>query len=189
MPLSPEDIEQAHFLVALRGYDKDQVDTFLRRVADEQRTLLRQIRELRSSGGDESVLFVKFSHRLEAIARAATEAAGRVEAEAAAEAEAMVSDAHEQAARILVEAEREQARIRSACEREVAKARAASAQAATDLAATTEIRTRAERESAAALAEARRAANGILQRAKEEWEAALAIEAAAQLDADRWKGT
>lgn len=40
MPLSPEEIEKKQFLVALRGYDKDQVDAFLQQVSEEHRSLL-----------------------------------------------------------------------------------------------------------------------------------------------------
>src|SRR5918998_1116105 len=40
MALTPEDIQSKTFLVGLRGYDKDEVQTFLDEVATEVRTLL-----------------------------------------------------------------------------------------------------------------------------------------------------
>src|SRR5215213_9540237 len=40
--LTPEAIEQAEFPTALRGYDKDEVEAYLRRVAVEHRRLLAQ---------------------------------------------------------------------------------------------------------------------------------------------------
>ena len=40
--LTPEAIEQAEFPTALRGYDKDEVEAYLRRVAAEHRRLLTQ---------------------------------------------------------------------------------------------------------------------------------------------------
>jgi DivIVA domain-containing protein len=43
MTPSPDDIEKKRFLVALRGYDRDEVDAFLRGVAADQRQLMRAL--------------------------------------------------------------------------------------------------------------------------------------------------
>ena len=43
VPFSPEEIESKEFLVVLRGYDKDEVGSFLRSVADDVRSLNDQI--------------------------------------------------------------------------------------------------------------------------------------------------
>src|SRR5947208_10105201 len=43
VPFSPEEIESKEFLVVLRGYDKDEVGSFLRAVADDVRSLTEQV--------------------------------------------------------------------------------------------------------------------------------------------------
>src|SRR5947208_14833413 len=45
VPVSPEEIESKEFLVVLRGYDKDEVGSFLRAVADDVRALNAQLTE------------------------------------------------------------------------------------------------------------------------------------------------
>src|SRR5256885_8540419 len=49
VPFSPEEIESKEFLVVLRGYDKDEVGSFLRAVADDVRALTEQAAQ---AGGD-----------------------------------------------------------------------------------------------------------------------------------------
>jgi DivIVA domain-containing protein len=48
VPFSPEEIEGRSFVVALRGYDREEVDAFLRAVADEQRDLVSRLDQLRA---------------------------------------------------------------------------------------------------------------------------------------------
>jgi cell division initiation protein len=47
--VSAKDIERADFSVALRGYDRDEVDAFLRSVADEHRRLAEELVEAQRS--------------------------------------------------------------------------------------------------------------------------------------------
>jgi cell division initiation protein len=47
--VSAKDIERADFSVALRGYDRDEVDAFLRSVADEHRRLSEELVEAQRS--------------------------------------------------------------------------------------------------------------------------------------------
>lgn len=51
MPFSPEEISSKHFVVTLRGYDRAEVDAYLRAVASDQTRLLRRISELESPSG------------------------------------------------------------------------------------------------------------------------------------------
>ena len=49
MPFSPEEISSKHFVVTLRGYDRAEVDAYLRALASDQARMLRRISELESS--------------------------------------------------------------------------------------------------------------------------------------------
>ena len=44
MPFSPEEIESKEFLITLRGYDKDEVQAFLRAVAADYRGIVEDSR-------------------------------------------------------------------------------------------------------------------------------------------------
>src|SRR5436305_13324887 len=112
MTFSPDEIETAHFLVALRGYDKDQVDAFLKAVADDYRTALRAAEGRRADPADEA--FRELGQRVELIARGAVEAADRLQADAEAE-----------AGRVRGEAEAEAASVRAAARAEPRVAAAA----------------------------------------------------------------
>ncbi|MDQ3895717.1 MAG: DivIVA domain-containing protein, partial [Actinomycetota bacterium] len=48
MPLSPQEIENKRFLVALRGYDKEEVDAFLRAVAESHAEALHALEQARN---------------------------------------------------------------------------------------------------------------------------------------------
>jgi DivIVA domain-containing protein len=52
MPASPEELESERFLVALRGYDKDEVDAFLKEVATDQRQLLQRLEKASHTAAD-----------------------------------------------------------------------------------------------------------------------------------------
>jgi len=104
MPLSPEDIEGTHFLVALRGYDKDQVDAFLKEVAAEHRSLLRRVQHVRDRReGDDP--FDKLVEQVETVARAAITAAEKIEAGARSEAAELRRRAEAEAEAVRAEAE------------------------------------------------------------------------------------
>lgn len=120
MPLSPEEIEGKHFLMALRGYDKDQVDAFLRELAAEQQALLHSaeaVREAREAGGPRTGPdpFDGFAAQLESILRHAAEQADHIRSAAADD----VARQLEAARRELVKA----GTIRAAAEQEAAEAR------------------------------------------------------------------
>jgi len=77
MAPSPEEIEQKRFLVALRGYDKHEVDTYLREIAvahaEELAAAHRDHNE--PVGGDLADPFEALGDKVASIARAAAEAA------------------------------------------------------------------------------------------------------------------
>ncbi|HEX2193263.1 MAG TPA: DivIVA domain-containing protein, partial [Acidimicrobiales bacterium] len=74
MPTSPEEWENKRFLVALRGYDKDQVDAFIREIAEEHRQLLQAF-EAHAGASDPQDPFTELGEQVAVIARAATDAA------------------------------------------------------------------------------------------------------------------
>lgn len=48
MPISPDEISAKRFVVTLRGYDRSEVESFLRAVARDQSRLIRRVQELES---------------------------------------------------------------------------------------------------------------------------------------------
>lgn len=48
MPISPDEISAKRFVVTLRGYDRSEVESFLRSVARDQSRLIRRVQELES---------------------------------------------------------------------------------------------------------------------------------------------
>jgi DivIVA domain-containing protein len=90
VPLSPEEIEQKQFLMALRGYDKEQVDGFLQQLAAEHRQLQEALEEARRHQGYTGARsgtdpFEGLAARLESILKYAAEQADQVRAAAAAD--------------------------------------------------------------------------------------------------------
>ena len=90
MQLSPEEITSKQFQVALRGYDKDEVDSFLKDLA-------QAVREDQEAS-DEVVTFAQLGTHIAGIAEAAVEAAARVRADAEAWASTIVATAQQEAA-------------------------------------------------------------------------------------------
>jgi DivIVA domain-containing protein len=45
MAFTPEEVENKEFLTTMRGYDKEEVDAFLRAVASDYREAIRQARD------------------------------------------------------------------------------------------------------------------------------------------------
>ncbi len=126
--LSPDDISQRRFLVALRGYDRDEVSTFLREVADEVRALRARVAELqaevaradeRSASGDADprAAFQALGEETTRILVAAEESARDIEARAAAAAEAQRDEAARDARDTLEKANRQAARTIAEAER------------------------------------------------------------------------
>ncbi|HEX3539956.1 MAG TPA: DivIVA domain-containing protein [Acidimicrobiales bacterium] len=90
MQLSPEGIASKQFQIALRGYDKDEVDSFLRDLADA-------VRE-RQGASEEVVTFAHLGTHIAGIAEAAAEAAARVRGDAEAWASTIIANAQQEAA-------------------------------------------------------------------------------------------
>lgn len=123
MSLTPQDI-QRDFKERFRGYDPDEVDEHLSRVADrlvslqdERDQLVERVRELeRSGGGNGSSGTLESERLLKRTLIAAEQTADRVVSEAESEAERVVSDARRRADELLASA-------RSAADREWREAR------------------------------------------------------------------
>ncbi|MDP8927854.1 MAG: DivIVA domain-containing protein [Actinomycetota bacterium] len=83
MPLSPNDIEGRHFLPALRGYDREQVDAFLTEIAEDYRTLLRKFQVLTEQNRDASEAndqLFGLGERVERVLRTAVQSAEEIRA-------------------------------------------------------------------------------------------------------------
>ena len=125
MSLTPQDI-QRDFKERFRGYDPDEVDEHLSRLADrlvslqdERDQLVERVRELERSGGgggNGSSGTLESERQLKRTLIAAEQTADRVVSEAESEAERVVSDARRRADELLASA-------RSAADREWREAR------------------------------------------------------------------
>jgi DivIVA domain-containing protein len=51
MPIPPDEIAGKSFLITIRGYDRAEVDSYLRAIASDQNRLIRRIEELESIVG------------------------------------------------------------------------------------------------------------------------------------------
>lgn len=132
MSFSPEEIRSRDFLVALRGYDKIEVETFLRDVASQHADLLAEVALARGEGRSESVpatdLFADLGDQVAYVMRAAAEAAAQLQTETEREAASMRAVAREEAGRAAAEARLEldaASEMRAEAEREAAQVRAA----------------------------------------------------------------
>jgi DivIVA domain-containing protein len=123
--VSPEQIEKATFGMTLRGYDRDEVDIFLRRVADE----LRESQRLRSEKlyenlGDEiGALLQHAKDNADAMRKEAEEESARIRAEAEASSREMRAEAESAATEKRAEADMDAQRMRSDAERDAANTR------------------------------------------------------------------
>jgi DivIVA domain-containing protein len=105
MPFAPHEIENKKFVVAMRGYQTDEVEGFLRAVAADYRALLQELKDADHTSPNRLVADIE---RVMGSARAEAEReAAELRAAAAAEA-AAIRDA----------AEREAAELREATQRE-----------------------------------------------------------------------
>jgi DivIVA domain-containing protein len=167
--MEPQDIEGREFFVGLRGYDRDEVDQFLAELAAEHRTLLDELRDLRSRPeGNSSVArdpFEDLGANVTAVLRTANESAATITAEAEATAADLREQAEQYAERVRQEAGEDALRILGDGEDELGRRRAeldAEAERLRNAAAETDAET--ER----VLEEARHHAREILERAHEE---------------------
>jgi DivIVA domain-containing protein len=101
MPLSPEQIATKRFVVALRGYDKDEVDSFLLEVSEQVAEHLpgqdgapvSPGREPSPPSGITDDALRRFAEQIEAVLRSAVTAADQIRARAEGEAEATKASA------------------------------------------------------------------------------------------------
>lgn len=125
MAILPEDVETKEFVVALRGYDKDEVHDYLKAVADEMRAL----RAGRITGSADDPLSDLGDHVME-VMRTAHDVARSLQENAKSRADELVRAASEEAAtlekeatRLLEEATRDAEKIREDAEREAVELR------------------------------------------------------------------
>ncbi|MCA1839659.1 MAG: DivIVA domain-containing protein [Actinobacteria bacterium] len=125
MPFTPEEIENKEFLITLRGYDKDEVQAFLRAVAEDFRGVSSTFRESPTGANAFEALGQEVSSVLQVAKESATNLKKKAEDEATkarkrAEEEAnTLRDAASQAARRLTsEAQKHATEVRAAAQRE-----------------------------------------------------------------------
>lgn len=125
MPFTPEEIENKEFLITLRGYDKDEVQAFLRAVAEDFRSVSSTFRDVPVGGNAFEALGQEVSSVLQVAKESATALKRKAEEEAAqarkrAEEEAnALRDAASQAARRLTsEAQKHATEVRASAQRE-----------------------------------------------------------------------
>lgn len=162
MSFSPEEIKSRDFLVALRGYDKLEVETFLQEVADQYAEFMEELEQARQGSTSASLPaadpFADLGDHVASVMRAATEAANQRQSES----------------------EREAASIRTAAREE---AEHAAAEARQELDAASELRAEAERESAQLRAAAREEADRTREEARQVLEAAKETQSTVEREA------
>jgi DivIVA domain-containing protein len=200
MSFSPEEIRSREFMVALRGYDKEEVATFLRSVADEygemRDALAQGTKDGASASGLPSDPFRGLGDQVASILRTATESAEQLRAESEQQANAtrdaalreaaraaeearleleaageLRAEAELQAAQLLASARKEAAETREAGRRDLEAARSARATAEREA---NELRTWLEHEERRARAEAGRRAAELIDQAAQEIQSAVA---------------
>jgi DivIVA domain-containing protein len=127
VPFSPEEIESKEFLITLRGYDKDEVQAFLRAVAADYRSLgdtSRAAAPVTSSNpfeslGEEVGTVLKVAREsANALRQKAEDEASAARRRAEEESAALRNAASAAAKRLTEEAERHAIEVRAAAERE-----------------------------------------------------------------------
>jgi cell division initiation protein len=113
--LSAKDIEHAEFSTSLRGYDRDEVEAFLRTVADEHRRLSE---ELDSSRRTAEKPFHRLGADMGELLQHAKDSADQITKQAEEEAKQSRQEAKQQATAIKEKAQREAAEIKEAAEYE-----------------------------------------------------------------------
>jgi DivIVA domain-containing protein len=132
MSFSPEEIKSRDFLVALRGYDKIEVESFLQEVASQYADLMAEVALARQEGrsGSEPVAdpFADLGDQVASVMRSAAEAAAQMQTETEREAASIRAVAREDAGRAAEEARLEldaASELRAEAEQEAAQVRAA----------------------------------------------------------------
>lgn len=183
MPFSPEEIQSRDFLVALRGYDKVEVETFLQEVASQYANLMEEMALLRTEATSESQPasdpFHDVGDQVASVMRAAADAAARLQTDTEQEVASIRANALDEASRAAAEArleldaaselrseaERQAAQLRSAAREEVAEIRSEARQI---LDAAKEARATAEREAKELLDSTRKREQELRTRAEQE---------------------
>ncbi|MBW3588506.1 MAG: DivIVA domain-containing protein [Actinobacteria bacterium] len=103
--MEPEEIESKEFLVSLRGYDREEVDAYLRELADEIRRLSTSVGTTAAPPsaaptGDPATFYKQIGDETSKILLAAEEAGREINARARAEAAELLSSARSQAEEI-----------------------------------------------------------------------------------------
>lgn len=160
MSLSPEQIATRRFVVALRGYDKDEVDSFLTEIGEQVAELLQTAPDPAAPGGTQDDPLARFGQQIESVLRSAVAAADAIRGQVDQEVAALRASAIGEAQQRRDEAERAVAQERDQWERE-------RQQMASDLAAARQQAEREIEESKAAASEALRAAQGVEATASE----------------------
>jgi DivIVA domain-containing protein len=129
VPFTPEEIESKEFLITLRGYDKDEVNAFLRAVsADYRSALSRQGTEVtvpsssyEALGAEISTVLSTAKQSAETIRRRAEDDATELRRRAEEESRQLRDAASRAAKRLTEEAERHSIEVRASAEREASE--------------------------------------------------------------------
>lgn len=123
--LKPEEIQAREFLVSLRGYDREEVHSFLEKVATQVRDLQRQVEILQAGQAaapsaevaaepvapsaatvDTMALFAEIGQETQRILEAAHEAGSEIQRKARNEADRALAEARDHAAKLVAEGQR-----------------------------------------------------------------------------------
>lgn len=127
MPFSPEEIESKEFLITLRGYDKDEVQAFLRAVAADYRSLgdrsavptpVSTSNPFESLGEEVGTVLKVARESANALRQKAEDEAAAARRRAEEESAALRNAASAAAKRLTEEAERHAIEVRAAAERD-----------------------------------------------------------------------
>jgi DivIVA domain-containing protein len=129
VPFTPEEIESKEFLITLRGYDKDEVNAFLRAVAADYRSALsRQGTDVavpsssyEALGAEISTVLSTATQSAETIRRRAEDDATELRRRAEEESRQLREAASRAAKRLTEEAERHSVEVRASAEREASE--------------------------------------------------------------------
>lgn len=127
MPFSPEEIESKEFLITLRGYDKDEVQAFLRAVAADYRGVVESARTpapvttgnpFESLGEEVGTVLKVARESANALRQKAEDEAAATRRRAEEESAALRNAASAAAKRLTEEAERHAIEVRASAERD-----------------------------------------------------------------------
>ena len=182
--MDPQEIEAKEFFIALRGYDRDEVDAYLREIAEEHRRVLDELETRAVPTADEDP-YAHLGAEVTNILRTARDSAASIVADAERDAEELALSAQIDADDIRTRAQREAEEIRNAAHGEAEAIVAAAKERADAMNAEAEaLRATAQQEVEATVAAARERAATIETEAEHlgrQRAVAAADEAAARL--------